>query len=59
MNDAELDQVYSSLAQALSRLGEQRSARVLAYLCLALMSRQESAQEMLVLIEKAERDCAE
>ena len=57
MNEAELDQSYPALAQALARVGEARAPLLLAMVCLSLISRQPAAAEVLALIEQAESRC--
>ena len=54
MNDAELDQAYTALCEMLARVGEPRSSLALAALSLALLSRQDSLNEALDLIQQAE-----
>ncbi len=58
MTDEELDRSYTELCHALARLGEARTASFLSTLCLALMSRQDSADELSKLIGQVERECA-
>ncbi len=55
MSDAELDDCYTALSQALGRAGEERAPLLLATLCLALMVRQPQAAPVLELIGQAER----
>ncbi len=58
MSDDELDRSYTALCHALARLGEAHTASFLSTLCLALMARQASADEVLALIAQVERQCA-
>ncbi|NML48174.1 hypothetical protein HHL11_30780 [Ramlibacter sp. G-1-2-2] len=57
MTDADLDRSYTALAQALGAVGPQRSELLLAMLCLSLMARRDSADELLPLIERARERC--
>ncbi len=54
MNHEELDQVYTSMAQALTRVGESRAPLFLSILGLSLLSRLPSAQDALALLAQAE-----
>jgi len=54
MNNESLDQVYTSMAQALTRVGEARAPLFLSILGLSLLSRLPSAQEALALLAQAE-----
>ncbi len=58
MSDAELDRSYTELCEALARLGEPRAASFLSTLCLALIARQDSADDVLTLILQIEGQCA-
>ncbi len=42
----------------MARVGEQQTPLLLSILCLALMSRQPAAAEVLALIAQAEASCA-
>ncbi|GAB1576544.1 MULTISPECIES: hypothetical protein [Bordetella] len=55
MTDPDLDQAYTQLAQALTRVGEAQAPLFLSALCLSLISRQAEAAPVLALIEQAER----
>ena len=55
MTDADLDQSYSALAGALTQVGEGAAPLLLSMLCLALISRVQSAAEVLPLIEQARK----
>jgi hypothetical protein len=55
MNAQDLDATYTALAQALGRVGQDRSPLLLATLALALLARQADAQAALPLIDQAER----
>ncbi|MEN4922170.1 hypothetical protein ABE485_26125 [Achromobacter spanius] len=54
MNNDELDQVYTGMAQALTRVGESRAPLFLSILGLSLLSRQPNATEALALLAQAE-----
>lgn len=54
MNHEALDQVYTSMAQALTRVGESRAPLFLSILGLSLLSRLPSAQDALALLAQAE-----
>ncbi|WP_439519164.1 hypothetical protein [Hydrogenophaga sp.] len=53
MTDADLDQSYSAVCEALTRVGEAGAPMFLSMLCLSLMSRFERADQVLPLIENA------
>lgn len=53
MTDADLDQSYSALCEALASAGEARAPLLLSMLCLSLMSRFERADAVLPLIANA------
>lgn len=57
MNHDELDQVYTHMAQALTRMGESQAPLFLSILGLSLLSRQPDAGTALALLEQAERAC--
>ena len=57
MNHDELDQVYTHMAQALTRVGESQAPLFLSILGLSLLSRQPDAGAALALLEQAERAC--
>jgi hypothetical protein len=59
MTDADLDQSYSALAGALTQVGEGAAPLLLSMLCLSLISRAQSAAEVLPLIEQARSEIAE
>ncbi len=54
MNNDELDQVYTSMAQALTRVGESRAPLFLSILGLSLLSRLPNAEDALALMAQAE-----
>lgn len=54
MNNDELDQVYTSMAQALTRVGESRAPLFLSILGLSLLSRLPNAKDALALLAQAE-----
>ena len=53
MTDADLDQSYSAVCEALTRVGEAQAPMFLSMLCLSLMSRFERADQVLPLIANA------
>ncbi len=57
MNPEALDQVYTSMAQTLTRVGESHAPLFLSILGLSLLSRLPSAQEALALLAQAEAAC--
>lgn len=59
MTDADLDRSYSTLCEALTRVGEDKAPLFLSMLCLSLISRLQRADEALPLMAHAERQCAD
>lgn len=59
MNDADLDRSYTALCEALAQAGEDRAQLLLSMVCLSLMSRAGSADEVLPLIANAARQCSQ
>lgn len=57
MNHEELDQVYTRMAQTLTRVGESQAPLFLSILGLSLLSRQPDAATALALLEQAEHAC--
>lgn len=57
MTDTDLDQSYSAVCEALSRVGETQAPLFLAMLNLSLMSRFERADQVLPLIQQALARC--
>lgn len=57
MNHDELDQVYTRMAQALTRVGESQAPLFLSILGLSLLSRQADAGAALALLAQAESAC--
>ncbi|CAB3708381.1 MULTISPECIES: hypothetical protein [Achromobacter] len=57
MNNDDLDQVYTSMAQALTRVGESQAPLFLSILGLSLLSRQPDAATALALLAQAESAC--
>jgi len=57
MTDAELDRSYTALCQALGEVGPERSELFLAMVALALMARQDRADEVLALVARARERC--
>ncbi|CAM5796708.1 hypothetical protein [Rhizobacter fulvus] len=55
MTGDDLDRGYTALSEALGRVGEDRSALLLATLSLALLAREDDVQTVLDLIAQAER----
>ena len=55
MRSDDLDRAYTALSEALGRAGEDRSRLLLATLSLALIAREEQADQVLELILQAER----
>jgi hypothetical protein len=53
MTDTDLDQSYSAVCEALTRVGEAGAPVFLSMLCLSLMSRLERADQVLPLIANA------
>ncbi len=53
MTDADLDQSYSAVCEALSSVGEEKAPLFLSMLCLSLMSRFEHAGQVLPLVANA------
>lgn len=53
MTDADLDQSYTAVCEALSRVGEAGAPMFLSMLCLSLISRFDRAEQVLPLIENA------
>lgn len=58
MTDADLDRSYSTLCEALAQVGEARAPLLLAMLSLSLMSRFDTADQVLPLIANAQKQCA-
>ncbi|AUA54919.1 Uncharacterised protein [Achromobacter spanius] len=57
MNNDELDQVYTRMAQTLTRVGESQAPLFLSILGLSLLSRQPDAATALALLAEAENAC--
>ena len=57
MTEADLDRSYTALCRALGEVGPQRSEMLLAMVALALIARQESAGEILALVERSRERC--
>lgn len=55
MNNDELDQVYTGMAQALTRVGESRAPLFLSILGLSLLSRLPDARDGMALLAQAEQ----
>lgn len=59
MNHDELDQVYTSMAQALTRMGPARAPLFLSILGLAALARLPDASAATALLAQAEAACAD
>ena len=59
MTDTDLDHCYGVLAEALEQAGPDRASLLLSMVCLGMMGRMPSAQEVLPLIEQARRQLAQ
>ncbi|MFY3140188.1 hypothetical protein ACOTFF_26295 [Achromobacter xylosoxidans] len=57
MNDDQLDQVYTRMAQALTRVGEARAPLFLSILGLSALARLPDAQAADALLAQAEAAC--
>ncbi|SSW63484.1 hypothetical protein AVE30378_00515 [Achromobacter veterisilvae] len=57
MNNDELDQAYTGMAQALSRVGEAQAPLLLSILSLSLLARLSDAKEAAALLAQAEAAC--
>jgi hypothetical protein len=55
MTESELDQTYTALAEATTRVGESKAPLFLATLSLSLLAKQADASAVLPLIAQAER----
>lgn len=58
MNDDQLDQVYTRMAQALTRVGEAQAPLFLSILGLSALARLPDAQTADALLAQAEAACA-
>ncbi|MNY03793.1 hypothetical protein D3C86_1364330 [compost metagenome] len=58
MNNDQLDQVYTSMAQALTRVGEARAPLFLSILGLSLLRRLPDARDAMALLAQAEEASA-
>lgn len=59
MTEQDLDTSYTSLCEALTRVGEQRAPLFLAMLSLSLIARLPDADDVLSLIARAEQNSAQ
>ena len=57
MTDADLDQSYSAVCEALAQVGPARAELFLSMLCLSLMARYENAGLVLPLIANVRAQC--
>jgi len=55
MSENELEQTYTTLAECIGRVGENKTSLLLATLALDLLSQQADAQDALAHIVQAER----
>ena len=58
MTDEDLDRSYSALCEALASVGESRSELFLSMVCLSVMARYESAEDVITLIDHVKSACA-
>jgi hypothetical protein len=58
MTDDDLDRSYSALCQALAGVGRGNAQLFLSMVCLSLMARYESAEDVLPLITNVQAQCA-
>ncbi len=57
MTPEDIDVAYSSLCEAMSRVGEDKSPMLLAALCLSLITRHDDVAVVESLIRQAEAAC--
>lgn len=57
MNHDELDQVYTAMAQTLTRVGEAQTSLFLSILSLSLIARLTDARDATALMAQAEAAC--
>jgi hypothetical protein len=57
MTDADLDESYTALCQALAQVGPAQATLFLSMLCLSLMSRCDHVADVLPLIDNARVQC--
>ncbi len=57
MNNDELDQTYTAMAQTLTRVGEQQAPLFLSILSLSLLARLTDARDAATLLAQAEAAC--
>ena len=57
MTDQDLDQSYTALCNALASVGEAQAQSFLAMLSLSLMAHSPSAEQVLMLIKQAQKQC--
>jgi hypothetical protein len=58
MTDDDLDRSYSALCESLAAVGQDKAELFLSMVCLSLMARYESADDVLPLIANVEAQCA-
>jgi len=59
MTDEDLDRSYGDLCRALSDVGQDQAALLLAMVCLSLISRSDDAGQVRALIDRARARCLE
>ena len=57
MNNDELDQIYTAMAQTLTRVGEEQASLFLSILSLSLLARLSDARDAAALLAQAEAAC--
>jgi hypothetical protein len=57
MTDADLDRSYTAICNAMAELGEAQTPLFLATLCLSLLAREGTADEVLPLVAQARDLC--
>jgi hypothetical protein len=57
MNDQDLDRSYTALCNALGDVGPERSQLLLAMVALGLMAKQDSAEDVVALVERSRERC--
>jgi hypothetical protein len=58
MTDDDLDRSYTALCESLASVGEAKAQLFLSMVCLSLMARYESAEDVLPLIANVHAQCA-
>ncbi|MBC9906107.1 hypothetical protein [Achromobacter xylosoxidans] len=57
MNNDELDQIYTAMAQTLTRVGEEQASLFLSILSLSLLARLSDTRDAATLLAQAEAAC--